>query len=67
MEKQIISMEDGGAMPIAVSVAHAAKLVDCSPDHIYRLIRRGRLKVRRVGRKSFISPAELRRVFAGSE
>lgn len=48
--------------PPAYSVASLAKRWDCSPRHIYNMIRRGQLMAFNIGRLARITAAEVERV-----
>jgi Helix-turn-helix domain len=48
--------------PGLVSLAEAARLLDCSPDAVRKRARRGRLDVRYHGRRVYVTRASLRRL-----
>lgn len=45
---------------LGYSISNAAKALDCSERHIYNQISAGRLRVKKIGRRSIIPAGDLR-------
>lgn len=58
-DEQAAPSADGG--PLLVSIAHTVELTGCSRSLIYELIATGTLRAVKVGRRTLIPHAELRR------
>jgi excisionase family DNA binding protein len=59
--------ESAPALGKYISRVHAAEKLDCSAQLLDRLIREGRLPVRRLGRKVLINEQELNRLLEAGE
>jgi excisionase family DNA binding protein len=53
--------------PLAYSVAEACRVTSIGRTRLYELINEGRLEVRKIGKRTLIPAASLRRLIAGEE
>ncbi len=51
---------------LTYSIQEAVEQLPFSHDTLYRMAGRGEIEIRRIGRKSFITGAELRRLIEGA-
>lgn len=53
--------------PMALNITNTARALNCSRQHVYGLIRDGRLRVVRLGNAPRVPMAEIERLLAGHE
>lgn len=48
--------------PLTISIAEASKAIGCGRTTIYELIRQGRLEIVKLGRRTLVKTASIRRL-----